>query len=154
MTTKTTVSGDEVRDAIRRASMNAYRTGRNWHYVRVWPDGSVVVGEEVSKCLPESEYFGRAPHPVTVWSMQSNYASTPDDGIFDWLECDHDADAEFFVSPDGRKWCRPEDRADHPECTRPMEFNGWNDDCDFTAEYRTAFDLLTACDWFEVEDGE
>ena len=41
--------------------------GDGWHYVRVGIDGSVYSGIEASPCCSEDEYYGREPHPVTVW---------------------------------------------------------------------------------------
>jgi hypothetical protein len=74
MTTTATVIS---RDAIYEAVKEAYRTslergGGRWYYVRAWPDGEITTGIEASPCYPESEYYRREPHPVTVWETRSN----------------------------------------------------------------------------------
>ncbi len=147
-----TVSRDELREAVRTAYRNADRRGQHWHYVRVYPDGRIVAGVEVSVCVPESEYYGRAPHPVTVWSEQSHYSSTPADGVYEWEECEHAADADFYADDEGRKWCWPSERDGNPTCTRPMRFGDFCDQCDFTTDYRDAEAAVERCGWLELSD--
>ena len=73
-TDQTTISLQDVTRKI----MEAYRDsldhgGGRWFYVRVWPSGKITAGMEVSPCYPESEYYRRGtPHPISVWSKQSN----------------------------------------------------------------------------------
>ncbi len=151
-TNTATVFRDDLHAAIREAYRAADRAGRNYHYVCVYPDGSIVVGEEVSECVPESEYYGRAPHPVTVWADQSSYSATPADGVYEWEECEHDSDAEFFASDDGSEWCWPTDRDENPTCTVPMKFGDLSDQCDFTSDYRDAEAALARCPWLQLVD--
>jgi hypothetical protein len=93
-----TISRNELENALLRRMVLSWKNGGGrWHYVRVWPDGSITDGIEVSETLPESEYFHRGnPHPVTVWSETSNFTAGPQDGIFEWLECAEE-DAEFWA---------------------------------------------------------
>lgn len=98
--TTTTIQADDVLTAIRDAYIGALKLGQHWHYVRVWPDGSITSGIEASPCCPESEYYSRGtPHPVTVWSMQSNWTPGYSDGVFAWEQCE-EADAEFWADDD------------------------------------------------------
>lgn len=71
MTTTRTLAEilSDVEDNIREIIAEDYRHGANdYAYVRVWPDGSVTSGRAPSWECPESEYFGREPHPITVWA--------------------------------------------------------------------------------------
>lgn len=67
--TKTTVSRDAILEAVRDRYLRALSLGGGrWYYVRVWPTGEICDGMEASELIPESEYFHRRPHPVTIWS--------------------------------------------------------------------------------------
>lgn len=105
MATKTaTIQLSDVLDAIRSQYADALDMGQHWHYVCVWPDGDITSGCEASPCYPESEYYSRGkPHPITVWSMQSNWNPGPGDGVFDWDRCGDD-DAEFYAADDFVGW--------------------------------------------------
>lgn len=95
--TTTTIQLDDVLTEIRDAYIGALQHGHSWHYVRVWPDGSITSGIEASPCYPESEYYTRGnPYPVTVWSMQSSWTPGYSDGVFAWEECE-EADADFWA---------------------------------------------------------
>lgn len=101
--TSTTIS----RDTIEKAVADCYRKfmedgAGQWHYVRVWPDGSITEGCEPWPCYPESEYFGRRPHPVTIWSS-NRHSGLGDDAI----EAEMDAlDRDWFKLnlPDLTEW--------------------------------------------------
>jgi hypothetical protein len=68
--TKTTVTLDSIYDAMRECYKNSLTAGCNWHAVTVGTDGVPYCREEVSRCVSESEYFGRGePYPVTVYSV-------------------------------------------------------------------------------------
>lgn len=89
---------DEIEEAIQQITIKDLRDGANdYAFVRVWPDGSVTSGREASYCVPESEYFARGEHPVTVWSSMGLRESTgPYDGVFEWDEIQEvPIDAEF-----------------------------------------------------------
>ena len=109
---KVQISLDDVMAAIRRQMIELWKRGQHWHYVRVYPDGSIVEGLEVSPCYPESEYFQRGnPWPVTVWSETGrNGPSGPDDGTFQLLPCE-EAEAEFWVNENTGEWSRERDEA-------------------------------------------
>lgn len=78
--TKPTVKLDDVYDAMTEAFREAITTGRNWHAVTVGVDGIPYTREEVSRCVSESEYFGKGePHPVTVWSMSGDSSVSEDE---------------------------------------------------------------------------
>lgn len=109
MTTTRTLAEilSDVEDNIREIIAEDYRHGANdYAYVRVWPDGSVTSGRAPSWECPESEYFGREPHPITVWAESGfREAAGPQDGIFECEEVEGDAEDsdEMFVS-DGKRY--------------------------------------------------
>lgn len=104
----TTISRTDLENAVREQLHEMYAGGNNEHYVRVWPDGVITRGEEVSKCLPESEYFGRDPHPVTIWLGRGESVG-PDAGLYYWIE---DADGAYVGDfGSGRYWSADDDRA-------------------------------------------
>lgn len=71
--TTVTVKLDEVYDAMRACLRASLVSGRNWHAVTVGADGVPYCREEVSRCVSESEYFGKGePYPVTVYSVQGS----------------------------------------------------------------------------------
>lgn len=116
MTTYTRTREDimaDIEDAIRETMIADMRNGANdYAYVRVWPDGSVTSGREPSRCIPESEYFAREPHCVTVWSAQGiRPAAGPDDGVFAWDACE--AADEGAFERDG-EWYRLSDELVDP----------------------------------------
>lgn len=97
MTTATVIHLEDVRQAVETAMRNSMKSGRGWHYVRVWPEGTIACGVEASKCVPADEYYRRGrPHPVTVWAEQASWLAGPGDGVFQWEECDP-AEAEFWA---------------------------------------------------------
>ena len=72
-TPRQTISRDDIYRTVADQFRESLRRGGGlWYYVRVWPDGEITAGVEVSPCYPESEYFGRKPHAVTIWSTRSN----------------------------------------------------------------------------------
>lgn len=78
--TKPVVSLDAVYDTMRTAFRAALTSGRNWHAVTVGTDGDPYTREEVSRCVSESEYFGKGePYPVTVWSMTGDSSVSAED---------------------------------------------------------------------------
>ena len=104
------ISTEELKDAIRAEYIEGCMTGRHWHFVRVWPDGSVSHGAEASPCYPESEYYRKGhPYPRTVWSERfSESANGPDDRVFEWEACSPDEEPEFWINPAGTEWeCEP-----------------------------------------------
>lgn len=79
---------EKIQDSIRGIMIEDAKRGANdFAYVRVYPDGSVVTGREASYTVPESEYFRREGHPVTVWGARGMRESAGfDDGVFAWNE--------------------------------------------------------------------
>jgi hypothetical protein len=154
--TKTEVSMNDVEREIISAMTQADDKGRNWWAVRVGTDGTPYTSEEVSRCESESEYFGHAPHPVTVWTHTSNGSSSPGDCSRDWDDCD-ETDAEFFASESptrgvyGDDWCNPKERDEYPQCTVPKRLGKWTDLdlSDLMDEVRAK---LEAVEWLEVVD--
>ena len=59
---------------------------KNWHALRVWPDGKISVIEEVSQSIPESEYFGHHPHPFTFLVEGGNCFSPEAHSGWAWVE--------------------------------------------------------------------
>lgn len=72
-TTKTEVYLNDIYDAMRECFRRALAAGRNWHAVTVWPQGDIVIRDEVSPCYSESEYFKRGDcYPLTVWHTRGD----------------------------------------------------------------------------------
>lgn len=102
--TNVKIDREALKDAIRVEYIAGRRSGRHWHFVRVWPDGSVSHGAEASPCYPESEYYRRGnPNPLTVWSHAFSEVAGPGAGEFEWEECP-EADAEFWTNAEETDW--------------------------------------------------
>jgi hypothetical protein len=88
----------EVKDCITEIIREDFIHGaHDWAYVRVHPDGRVTSGREASPTIPESEYFERGPHPITIWTQRGQRdPATPGDGLFSWTE---DPEGEYIGSP-------------------------------------------------------
>ena len=95
---------DEIRDEIHAMILADLRSGANdYAAVRVWPNLDVIAVREPSHCTPESEYFGRDPHCVTVWSTdRMREPAGREDGVFEWDEASESDDGAFFA--DGQWW--------------------------------------------------
>lgn len=64
----------------------------DYAWVRVYPSGLVGSGREPSRCVGLDEYYGRVPHPITVWSARGiRTAVCADDGVFCWVDS-HDGE--------------------------------------------------------------
>jgi hypothetical protein len=109
MITSVRISRTELEAAIAQRWLKALCGNRNWFFVRVWPDGTISEGQEVSKLLPEREYFRVGNHwPVTVWSMDADGCPGPEDGVFLWEDCEEE-EASF--------WCDAQRQESHHEKT-------------------------------------
>lgn len=105
-----TISRDNIYEAVRTAYRKSLiRGGGSWYYVRVWPDGTISDGIEASPCYPESEYYKRVPHPVTIWEYRSNSDLNEDevdaamDGFdWDWFDLNV-GDLDERLAPTGLK---------------------------------------------------
>lgn len=80
--TTMTIERNDIRDAIRDAMKEIWTYGDGWAYARVYPDGHVSTGREVSQSIPEAEYFRRDPRPVTFFSRTAK----PGDRYTQWME--------------------------------------------------------------------
>ena len=70
--TKVTVSRSDIFKALADAWCAGESYGNCWVALRVGTDGSIYRSLEASPCYSESEYFGRKPHTVTIWSQRFN----------------------------------------------------------------------------------
>ena len=103
-----TVSIDNIREKYLEWQESILRgTVGHWSYFRVWPDGDVTTGAEASETLPESEYYSKVPHPITLDEENSIFSPSPDDGIFEW-ENDPEGDYEM---EDGGCWAVANDNS-------------------------------------------
>jgi hypothetical protein len=70
----------------------------DYAWVRVYPSGLVGSGREPSWCVGEDEYYGRVPHPITVWSTKGLRPPVgADDGVFCWEDS---LDGEYIRETD------------------------------------------------------
>lgn len=88
---------EEVCDRIRTHEIEIGSGAAGYHFVRIWPDGSVTDGIEPSYTVPESEYFGQPGAPLTVWSQQASGEGLPRD-CWEWNSLDRVADRHSWHS--------------------------------------------------------
>ena len=80
----------------------------NWHYLCATPDESeptgwaITMGEEVSPCYSEREYFGRPGAPVTFWTCQESDFGGPYYSACVWEESTWEA-GDYAHLPDDYK---------------------------------------------------
>ena len=76
----------QVDEMIQGISIEDMADGANdYAWVRVYTSGLVGYGREPSWCVGEDEYYGRVPHPITVWSTKGLRPPVgADDGVFCW----------------------------------------------------------------------
>jgi hypothetical protein len=74
---------NQIIDAVEAAAIGRLEDSvadghEGYTYVTVMPDGEVVSGRGTSKVVGEAEYYGRRPHPITVWEISGHDEPHPD----------------------------------------------------------------------------
>jgi len=77
---------EEVESALLEFEFEGLRGkhASHWNYLRIWPDGKIVAGMEASPYYPESEYYGRVPHPITIQEKRGDCYFPDADIGWDW----------------------------------------------------------------------
>lgn len=122
-----TVAREEIQSAIEACYAEAWRTGSGWVYARAYPDGEIITGREVSRLIPETEYYRREPHPVTFFDKPVR----PGDCWSAWGEV-YDAEGNLLPSWEGYT----------EEQVIEELINQGLDDLDLTNDLKEAFGLL------------
>lgn len=72
--------------AIRWQSKEAANDCSCAYYVRFFPSGQITYNIAASPNYPESEYFGRRPHPLTVWFDWRSSPQLSDDEVSEYRQ--------------------------------------------------------------------
>ena len=109
MTTKITTKETPILDSITEVYGNLVldrargNHARNWNCLRVYPDGTAQIIEEPSACYPESEYFHRVPHPISLHESAGDcFTPSPDDDLWMW----EDDESGEYIRDENFKWKR------------------------------------------------
>ena len=89
---------------------------KNWNYLRIYPDGEIIRGEDISPCYPESEYFHKEKHPITFWEKKSHedYSNSPE------------FSGRIWEDNENGEWIRNERFSDYEKYENGMEERkGW-----------------------------
>jgi len=86
-TSKITVSRDELVEAILKFQ-KAMDDNQHFNAIRIDPDGTIRLSEEVSCCVSQDEYYHQMPHTVTVLSGQGFGQCDLEEGWEDDFDCD------------------------------------------------------------------
>lgn len=139
--TRAEVKGQVIESVI-EALRDCAAGVQGWHYVRVYRDGTIIRGREVSKCIPQSEYFGEDGCPNTIWSFQNSGMKSNDS--FEWDEQDFsptdDEIEEFkacgcfirggneYIIDDGKVFFVTDQLVDDPEFQLDEDSENWIDE--------------------------